>query len=286
MYETYWGLRANPFRGEGGAESYVPSPVHDEAQARLHYLIEANHRVGVLLGPSGSGKSLMLDLLAQQWRAVGANVAKTSLLARDAHETLWSIACGWSLSFDGRAGLFEIWRGLADKLTENRWCHVPTLALIDDADKGSADVLDQLVRLAHCESTAESRLTVVLAVESDRLAELGQQLLSLVELRVDLTAWDLTDTHNFLTHSLARAGRSQSAFAEEAVMRIHELSEGVVRRIALLAELGLVAAAGQQLPLVDAYTIETVYNELGVMDAVLAISRPDSWSRRAAESPL
>jgi general secretion pathway protein A len=284
MYEAYWGLRTNPFRGEAGGESYVASPVHDEALARLHYLVEANHRLGLLLGPSGSGKSFMLAIAAQQWRSVGANVTQTSLLARDGREVLWSIASGWGLNLDPRAGLFDMWRGVADKLAENRWCQVPTVALLDDADRASAEVLDQVTRLVHCESTVESRLTVVLAAQADRVSELGGQILGLVELRVDLSPWDLTDTHNYLTHCLARAGRPQSAFDEEAVMRIHELSQGIVRRIALLADLSLLAAAGQRLSIVDAHTIETVYEELGVMDA--EGSWPESWSRRAALTPL
>ncbi|HWB10833.1 MAG TPA: AAA family ATPase [Pirellulales bacterium] len=284
MYEAYWGLRTNPFRGDAGGEIYVASPVHEEALARLHYLVEANHRLGLLLGVSGSGKSLTLAVAAQQWRAVGANVAHTSLLARDGREVLWSIASGWGLNLDPRAGLFEMWRGLGDKLSENRWCQVPTVALLDDADRASAEVLDQVTRLIHCESTVESRLTVVLAVRSDRVSELGGQILSLVELRIDLAPWDLTDTHNYLTHCLARAGRPQSAFDEEAVMRIHELSQGVARRIALLADLGLLAAAGQRLTTVDAHTIETVYDELGVMD--VEAGEAESWSRRAAVTPL
>lgn len=266
MYEVYWGLRASPFR-EAGVDSYVPSPLHDEALARIHYLVEANHRLGLLLGAAGSGKSLLLQIAAQQWRAIGTEVAKTSLLARDPHDVLWSIACGWGLNLDPHATLFEIWRVLADKLAENRWQHMPAIVLLDDADQASAEVLDQVVRLAHCEPTADSRLTVVLAAQADRVSELGRQLLGLVELRIDLPPWDLTDTHTYLTHCLARAGRPQSAFDEEAVMRIHELSEGTVRRIALLADFSLLAAAGQQLAIVDAHTVETVYDELGVMDA-------------------
>jgi type II secretory pathway predicted ATPase ExeA len=128
-------------------------------------------------------------------------------------------------------------------------------------------------------------LTVVLAAESDRVSDLGGQLLRLVELRIDLSPWDLTDTHNYLTHCLARAGRPQSAFDEEAVMRIHELSQGIVRRIALLADLSLLAAAGGRLSIVDAHTIEAVYDELGVMDAE-PLSWPESWSRRAAGASL
>jgi type II secretory pathway predicted ATPase ExeA len=268
MYETYWGLRSRPFR-EDGPESYVPSPVHDEALARLHYLVESNYRVGLLLGAAGSGKSLVLRVAAQQWRDVGATVARTSLLGLDARETLRAIACGWGLNLDLQASPFEIWHALSDRLAENRWQHLPTVVLLDDVDSATEEVLEQVVRLAHCGPTVESRLTVVLSAQADRVSELGRQLLGLVELRIDLAPWDLTDTHNYLTHCLAQAGRPRSAFAEDAVMRIHELSEGVVRRIGSLADLSLLAAAGQQLSLVDVHTIETVYDELVVTPAAV-----------------
>ncbi|HVX13975.1 MAG TPA: AAA family ATPase [Pirellulales bacterium] len=268
MYETYWGLRFRPFHGQTGTKSFVPNPAHDEALARLQYLIEGNHRLGLLLGTSGTGKSFVLDIVAEQWRQVGATVAKTNLRARDPRETLWSIATGWGLDVGPHAPLFDLWRAVADRLAENRWQQIPIVILLDDADRASTEVIDHLIRLVHCEATAESRLTVVIAAQSDRIGELGNQLLGLVELRIDLPAWDLTDTHSYLTHLLARAGRPRSAFAEEAVMRIHELSEGVVRRIGLLADLSLLAAAAQQLPLVDVHTVESVFDELGVMDAL------------------
>jgi general secretion pathway protein A len=268
MYESYWGLRFRPFHPQAGTKSYVPNPAHDEALARLQYLVEGNHRLGLLLGTPGTGKSFVLDLVAEQWRQLGATVAKTSLRARDPRETLWSIASGWGLDVDPHASLFDLWRAIADRLAENRWQQVPIVLLLDDADRASGEVLDHLIRLTQCEATCESRLTVVLAAQSDRVSELGSQFLGLVELRIDLPAWDLTDTHSYLTHALARAGRPRSAFAEDAVMRIHELAEGVVRRIAFLADLSLLAAAAQQLPLVDVHTVESVFDELGVMDAV------------------
>lgn len=268
MYETYWGLRFRPFRGEDELRGYVPSPVHDEALARLNYLIEANHRVGLLLGAMGTGKSLVLEIVAHQWRSLGACVARTSLRARDSRETLLSLARGWGLDVDPHAASFELWHAIADRLAENRWQRLPTIAMFDDADRAASDVLEHVIRLAHCEPLAESRLTVIVAAQGDRLSELGSSLLGLVDLRIDLSAWDLADTHNYLTHLLARAGRAQAAFDEEAVMRIHELAEGIVRRIGLLADLSLLAASAQQLPLVDVRTVETVYDELGVLEAV------------------
>ena len=180
MYEPYWRLRYRPFRVEGGVESYVPSPAHDEALARLNYLVEANHRVGLLLGAMGTGKSLLFGIAAQEWRRIGASVVCTSLRAKDSRETLHSIARGWDAAVDLHAPTFELWHSIADKLAENRWQQVPTLALFDDADRAADDVLDQVMRLAHCEPTADSRLTVVLAAQGHRRAATGRHRARLV----------------------------------------------------------------------------------------------------------
>jgi type II secretory pathway predicted ATPase ExeA len=134
----------------------------------------------------------------------------------------------------------------------------------------SGDVLGQVVRLVRGELNSSSRLTVVLAGRSNRTPALGPQLLELAELRVDLAAWELADTESYLQSCLLRAGRKDSVFLPEALLRLHELSGGSVRRVALLADLALLAAAGGRLPLVDAYTVEAVYDELGVMDVLAA----------------
>lgn len=267
MYQAYWELREPPFR-DAGAAHYLPTAVHDEALARLQYLVDSRHRLGLLLGSPGSGKSLVLEVFAAQLRAGGCQVAHVNLLGRETHEALWHTAAGWGLNPDRAAAPFELWRLLGDRLIENRWQHLPTVAIFDDADDAPADVLGQVLRLVHCEPSADTPLTVVLAASTDRLSYLGRRLLELAELRIDLPAWDLIDTEQYVCRSLERAGRKSPAFGNDAIVRLHELSQGIVRRIGLLAELGLLAAAAGGLPLVDAHTIEAVYDELGVMDTL------------------
>ncbi|HEX5446519.1 MAG TPA: AAA family ATPase [Pirellulales bacterium] len=266
MYQDYWELREPPFR-QAGAAHYLPTAVHDEALARLQYLVDSRHRLGLLLGPSGSGKSLTLEVFATQLRTAGCQVAHVNLLGREPQEALWHTAAGWGLNPDRAAPSFELWRLLGDRLIENRWQHLPTVALFDDADDASHEVLSQVLRLVHCEPSADTPLTVVLAAATDRLSYLGRRLLDLAELRIDLLPWDLIDTEQYVCRSLERAGRTAPAFGNDALVRLHELSQGVARRIGLLAELGLLAAAAGGLPLVDAHTVESVYDELGVMDS-------------------
>jgi general secretion pathway protein A len=264
MYQTYWGLNQKPFTALG--DDWLATDGQREALARLSYLVDERHRLGLVLGPAGSGKSLLLDRFADQFRSVGCQVARVDLLGREPRELLWLLAAGWGVNPDSSWQPFELWRALTDRLVENRWQQAPTIALIDDADEAMPDTLTQVVRLIHGEPA--DWLTVVLTCRADRVAHLGQRLLELAELRIDLGSWDLAETREYVERSLLRAGRKQPAFSGGAIERLHELSGGIARRVGMLAEVSLVAAAGGQLPLVDVFTVEQVHDELGVSEAL------------------
>jgi type II secretory pathway predicted ATPase ExeA len=80
MYQAHWGLRESPFRGLLDPKFFYQSPTHDEALARLQFLVHDRRRLGLLIGPSGSGKSLLLEVFADQLRRSAQPVAKLSLL--------------------------------------------------------------------------------------------------------------------------------------------------------------------------------------------------------------
>ena len=77
---------------------------------------------------------------------------------------------------------------------------------------------------------------------------------------------------DLLDHVLRRMGRHATTFTPEAVALLAELSQGVPRNTVQLAELSLVAAAGQELAAVDAATILAVYQELGAIERVIETS--------------
>ncbi len=106
---------------------------------------------------------------------------------------------------------------------------------------------------------------MILAARRERAAQLGDRLLELADLRVDLMPWNANDTQHYLEHGLARAGRHEPTFTPEAIALLAELSQGVPRNVVQLADLSLIAAAGQELSAVDAHTIQAVYHELGVV---------------------
>ena len=127
-------------------------------------------------------------------------------------------------------------------------------------------MLQHVNRLVRLDPSPEMRLTIVLAGRNEGMAKLGESLLGLAELRIDVEPWQRADTEQYVNTLLSQAGRRTPVFAEPAVDRLHELAHGIPRRVSQLADLALLAGAGQNLEQIDAGVVEEVYQELGVVN--------------------
>jgi len=261
-YQSHWGLRDTPFQTRLDPSTFYASPTHEEALARLHFLVEAHRCLGLLLGEAGSGKSLLLEVFAQQLRRTGRAVAKMSLLGVGTSEMLSHLATELGCPLDRQAGIATLWQAISDRLAEHRYELRDTAVLLDDADQAGPDLLAQIVRLVHLGTVPQSRLTVVLAGRPSRIARWGHDLVDLAELRVEVEPWSQSDTGQYVASSLSRAGGSQNVFAEDAVARLQQLTHGVPRRVSQLADLALIAGAGQAARQIDAELVQSAYEEL------------------------
>ena len=262
MYQSHWGLRESPFQGDSAMHFLHHSPTHEEALARLQFLVENHRRLGLLFGASGSGKSLVLEAVAEQLRRRGLPAVKIGLMGLEPEEFLLLLAAGLKLNPQPSASTVALWRAIADRLAEFHYQKLQTVILLDDADSADDRVLAQVARLARYETASQSRLTLILAGRSENMGRLGDRLLELAELRIDLEPWDQADTANFLNSSLAQSGSTSPVFSQSAIDRLYELTHGIPRRAAQLADLSLLAGAGANLPQIDADVVESVYHEL------------------------
>jgi type II secretory pathway predicted ATPase ExeA len=276
MYQAYWGLGQPPFRANLDPRFFYQAPTQDEALARLHFLVEEGRTLGLLLGESGSGKSLLLEVFALALGQVGRQRALVDLVGLDPHEFLWLLAGQLGIEIGSTAAEFVLQRAVTDHIIANRYQQIATILLLDDADEAHAEVLDQIVRLAQFDVSREARLTIVLTARPQRVYDLGVRLLELADLRIDLEGWEADDTAAFVKRALTEAGRSTPIFSEAALGRLHELTGGTPRRVKQLADLALLAGAGQNLAQIEPNTLDSVFHELGVIvhaDAPLVSSR-------------
>ena len=265
-YQSYWGLQRPPFRACHDSCFFHRAPTHDEALARMHFLVEQQRRLGLLIGDEGSGKSFLLRFFAEELRHDGAAVTCISLEGLEAVELLRYILQSLQTNPSRSESMVSLWRRLEDRLRINRYQQTDTVILLDDADLASESVLTQIARLARHDMTSQSRLTIVLSSRPRRLGQIGARLLELSSLRIDIESWQESDTAEFVKSSLSVAGRQQPAFAEPALARLHQLTHGVPRRVSQLADLSLLAGAGRDLQEIDADVVESVYQELGAVE--------------------
>jgi type II secretory pathway predicted ATPase ExeA len=264
MYQAYWGLSKSPFRGHLDPRAFHRGAAQDEALARLHFLVEERRTLGLVLGDRGAGKSLLLQAFATELGSTQFEWARLGLLGIGRREFLWQLAGELGIESRRTAGEAVLHRAIDDHLIANRFQQLSTVLLLDDVDEASPDVLGEIVRLALFNQTHDVGLTLVVAAHPERLSRLGDRLLELAELRVDLLGFDQDDTAALIRKLLAEAGRSSPIFSEAAVQRIQELSGGIPRRIKQLADLALVGGAGANLAQIEPVMIDLVYQELGV----------------------
>ena len=78
-------------------------------------------------------------------------------------------------------------------------------------------------------------------------AALDQRILT----RYTIKAMDLGESAAYLRHHLALAGREEPLFADDAVARLHRVSNGLPRALNNVATAALIAAAADSKTIVD-----------------------------------
>lgn len=263
MYESYWKLSQSPFQSGFDPEHVYTSSAHDEALARLEFLVDNSRRLGLVVGPTGCGKSILLEVFARQLRRRGLQVATLNMFGIEERELLWNVAQQFGALISTEMSHLKLWKTVTDLIAEHRYQEQKTVLLCDDASEASEAALTQIIRLACSHVLPDDRLTIVLVAKSDGVHALGASLLERVEIKVEMEPWKLTDTIDYLRSS-KNGERSDHLFTPDAERRLHELAAGVPRRINQIADLCLLAGVGGGLYQIDAVTVENVYHELDV----------------------
>jgi len=199
------------------------------ALARLAYAVERPGGVALLCGPSGTGKTTVLDGLAA---TAGGRAARKPLAA-------------W---LDGPAGQA-----------------LPEVVLADDAHE--ADVA-ALVRLLDGVRTRRPEASLVLAGEGRLLSLVSRdpRLVRAVGLRAVLRPFTELETRAVLDSTLfAGSPGRMSPDARAAVARtIHEIAAGIPAAVTRLAEFATLVADARPDSLLEPNDIETIHRRLSL----------------------
>jgi general secretion pathway protein A len=269
MYLAHWGLERSPFAPGTRAPLFYEGESQAEALARLRFVVQNGRRLAIVVGASGSGRSVLLHRFAEQCRREGRPVSSASLAGLSGRELSWQLAAQLSLGplpGDDAAALFNRIAALINSL---RWQRERATLLLDDADQAGPDVRTFVLRLLALGGD-DARLTFVLSTTPTDAWRLGREVLDASDLLIDLEPWSEVETVGYIQHALVEGGCERPAFDDEALSVLWALSGGVPRHVNRLADHALLCAAAEGRETIDAAIIEAAHDALN-----WAASRPE-----------
>ena len=245
LYLEHFGLREPPFRITPHTDFFFTGANRGPTLDALIYAITQDEGIVKVTGEVGSGKTMLCRMLLER---LPENV-ETLYLANPSlsrQEILGAIADELGIPTDGKA-THSLTRALQDALIERYAAGKRVVILIDEAHAMPAESLEEIRLLSNLESKANKLLQIALFAQpelDERLAANDmRQLRERITQHFSLTPLKPPDVANYIEFRLRAAGyHGPNPFSEQAVKLIAEISEGLSRRINILADKALLAA--------------------------------------------
>ena len=263
----YWKLAQNPFASSSNL--YFVGGSVEEAIARTEFLVSSERSLGILLGPSGSGKSSLMQRFSSLTYASEnrklLRCVPVSAAGRSHEEIVVTIANSLSQTrFAKRTGIdhspeSDAWTTVRDVLIAAKSGGCRVVLLLDEfADSHSNwEIVRRLVRI-------DLPVTMLVSIDIERVYELPSDLARLSQLRINLPAWELGQTADYFDFALEGVRGKPGIFDAQAITRIHELSDGLPGPIRRIADLCLVAGSAQRIAKITSDIVEEVHEELAI----------------------
>jgi type II secretory pathway predicted ATPase ExeA len=248
LYLEHFGLREPPFRITPHTDFFFTGANRGPTLDALIYAITQDEGIVKVTGEVGSGKTMLCRMLLER---LPANVESLYLanpsLSRD--ELLGAIADDLGIPADGKSTHSKI-RALQDALVERYAAGKRVVVLIDEAHAMPTESLEEIRLLSNLESKSAKLLQIALFAQpelDERLAANDmRQLRERITQHFGLNPLKPGDVAGYIDFRLRAAGyHGPTPFTPRAIEFIAKVSEGLSRRINILADKALLAAFSQ-----------------------------------------
>ncbi len=261
-YLRHWKLSRSPFKlGQTGRGIFTGGTI-EEALARSDFLVSQEKRLGLVLGPSGVGKTTFLKYFckARKSQFNRENLAMVDLRSADSESVANRILNSFFPFQEGLAPQQDCWSKINDLLYAESAIGHRTVLLFDNLQGHYEEIFQAISQLW----SSQTGWSMLLCLDDDAIVNLPRWFLDQCELRIDLPSWDLGQTADYFEFVLHQSGGEDDIFNGQAITRIQELSEGIPRKIVQIAELTLVAGAVRKAERVTSELVDQVCDEFTV----------------------
>ena len=245
LYLEHFGLSEAPFRITPHTDFFFTGANRGPTLEALVYAITQDEGIVKVTGEVGSGKTTLCRMLLEKLPAeVETLYLANPLLSRE--EILAAIADELGVPASAATSHSRI-RALQEALIERYAAGKRVVLLIDEAHAMPAESLEEIRLLSNLEAKSNKLLQIALFAQpeiDERLtANHLRQLRERITQHFTLAPLQTPEVANYIEFRLRAAGyRGPNPFTQRAVALIARRSEGLSRRINILADKALLAA--------------------------------------------
>lgn len=271
MYEAFYRLKERPFAAAPLANRYVPAASIESARQSLHRAIDRAEGAGFIVGPSGTGKTLLLQVLANEFHDQFLPVTLCSGRLSTARGLLQAILFELNLPYRNMDES-ELRLSLVDQLSPNKLTRDGLLLLIDEAHSMSWRLLEEVRMISNLLHNGRPRVRVVLAgnprleerFASPRLDSFSQRLAA----RCYLESLSRDETAAYVRAQIQMAGGDPATvFADDALSATYRATDGIPRLINQVCDHALLLASLGGVRTLGADAIEEAWADLQQLPA-------------------
>jgi MSHA biogenesis protein MshM len=245
MYLEHFGLNEPPFRITPDTDFFFQGANRGATLDALLYAITHDEGIVKVSGEVGSGKTMLCRVLMERLPAsVETIYLANPSLSKD--EILFAIADELKLKMDGERAT-RVLRALQDHLIQLFGEGRRVVVLIDEAHAMPKETLEEIRLLSNLESNRHKLLQIVLFGQPELDENLNKtdmrQLRERITHSFALEPLVRSDIESYIDFRMRAAGyRGPKVFSSPAIKLLSAASQGLTRRVNILADKALLAA--------------------------------------------
>jgi type II secretory pathway predicted ATPase ExeA len=281
MYLEHFGLREAPFRITPHTEFFFPGASRGATLEALIYAITHDEGIVKVSGEVGSGKTMLCRMLLERLPAdIETVFLANPSLSRD--EIFQAIGEELRAPMPDGSSAHQLLRALQQRLIEIYANGRQVVLMIDEAHAMPAETLEEIRLLSNLESNRHKLLHIVLFGQPELDLHLRQPAMRPLKERIThnfaLEPLRSSDIASYLAFRLRAAGyRGPELFTAGAIERISRASEGLTRRINIIADKALLAAFADDRQVIDERQALAAIRDAQFTPIADPPTRPATW---------
>jgi MSHA biogenesis protein MshM len=278
MYLEHFGLNEPPFKITPVTDFFFPGANRAEILDALLYAITDSEGIIKVTGEVGSGKTMLCRMLLEKFPTqVEAVYLANPSLSRE--EMLYAIADGLNLNLEGQRVnviLQTLQNHLELKITEGK----RVVILVDEAHAMPLETMEELRLLYNLQVGNHKLMHIVLVGQPELNEKLSQPNMRQLKDRIihhfSMLPLSQNIIESYLLFRMRTAGyRGPTPFSNAAASLIGKASQGLMRRVNILADKSLLAAFVE-----NTHNIEIRHVQAAIRDSELSQDTQAWWKRK------